>query len=145
MSSTRQKLAIVSAEFNRRYTKAMEEGAVGELKSVGYDDSEIIVCRVPGAFELPIMAKHLIVNKKVDGVLCYGVVIKGETDHYNYVCQAAAEGCLQVALETLKPVMFGVLTVNNHKQAFDRIWGKKGNKGAEVARGLLDTLKTMSF
>ena len=139
-----KKVAIISAEFNRRYTKAMEEGAVSELKASGFKDSDIIMCTVPGAFELPLMAKHLIVNKNVDGVLCYGVVIKGETDHYDYVCQAATEGCLKVGLETLKPVMFGVLTVNNHKQVYDRIWGKKGNKGAEVARGLLDTLEAMS-
>ena len=139
-----KKVAIVSAEFNRRYTKALEEGALSELKAAGFQDSDIIKCKVPGAFELPLMAKHLILNKNVDGVLCYGVVIKGETDHYDYVCQAATEGCLKVGLETLKPVMFGVLTVNNHKQVYDRIWGKKGNKGAEVARGLLDTLETMS-
>lgn len=139
-----KKVAIISAEFNRRYTKAMEEGALEVLKEAGFKDSDLISCTVPGAFELPIMAKHMIVNKGVDGVLCYGVVIKGETDHYDYVCQAATEGCLNVGLETLKPVMFGVLTVNNHKQVFDRIWGKKGNKGAEVARGLLDTLETMS-
>lgn len=140
-----KKIAIISAEFNRRYTKAMEDGAVEELKKAGYADSDYMLCTVPGAFELPLMAKHLIINKGFDGVLCYGVVIKGETDHYDYVCQAATEGCLKVGLETLKPVMFGVLTVNNHKQVHDRIWGKKGNKGAEVARGLLDTLKTMSL
>ena len=82
-------------------------------------------------------------NKSVDAVLCYGVVIRGETDHYDYVCQAATQGCLQVGLETLKPVQFGVLTVDNYKQLHDRIWGKKGNKGREVALGLLDTLKAL--
>lgn len=140
-----KKIAIVSADFNRRYTKAMEEGAVEELIKAGYKKEDYSLFRVPGAFELPLMSKHLILNKGFDGVLCYGVVIKGETDHYDYVCKAATEGCLQVGLETLKPVMFGVLTVNNHKQVQDRIWGKKGNKGAEVARGLLDTLKAMSI
>lgn len=138
-----KKIAIISADFNRRYTKALEDGAMEELQKAGYEKEQIIKVLVPGAFELPLVAKHLILNKKADGVLCYGVVIKGETDHYDYVCQAATEGCLKVGLETLKPVMFGVLTVNNHKQVHDRIWGKKGNKGSEVARALLQTFEAM--
>ena len=137
------KIGIVTAEYNSRYTYALRDGAVEALVEGGVSKDDIVLQSVPGAFELPLIAKHLIVNKGLDAVLCYGVVIKGETDHYDYVCQAATQGCLQVGLETLKPVQFGVLTVNNHKQLHDRIWGKKGNKGREVALGLLETLKAL--
>ncbi len=137
------KIGVITAEFNSRYTYALRDGAVEALIEKGVSKENIIMKSVPGAFELPIVAKNLILNHGVDGVLCYGVVIRGETDHYDYVCGAAADGCLQVGLETLKPVQFGVLTVDTHKQLFDRIWGKKGNKGREVALGLLDTLEAM--
>lgn len=137
------KIGVITAEFNPKYTHALRDGALEGLKENGVSESDIIMRSVPGAFELPIVAKSLIQNHGVDGVLCYGVVIRGETTHYDYVCQAAADGCLQVGLETMVPVQFGVLTVENHKQLFDRIWGKKGNKGKEVALGLLDTLKAL--
>jgi 6,7-dimethyl-8-ribityllumazine synthase len=137
------KIGIVTAEFNSRYTHALRDAALEVLNEKGFESKNIIVKSVPGAFELPIVAKSLIQKHKVDGVLCYGAVIRGETDHYDYVCGAAADGCLQVGLETLKPVQFGVLTVDNRKQLFDRIWGKKGNKGREVALGLLDTLEAL--
>ncbi len=135
------KIGVVTAEFNSKYTHALRDGALEGLKECGVTD--IVMRSVPGAFELPIVAKSLIQNHGVDGVLCYGVVIRGETDHYDYVCRAATDGCLQVGLETMKPVQFGVLTVDTHKQLFDRIWGKKGNKGREVAVGLIDTLKAL--
>ncbi len=137
------KIGIVTAEFNSRYTRALRDGAIKVLLDKGVFKKDIILKSVPGALELPIVAKNLILNHKVNGVLCYGVVIRGETNHYDYVCAGAARGCLQVGLETLKPVQFGVLTVSTHKQLFDRIWGKKGNKGSEVALGLLDTLEAL--
>jgi len=139
-----KKIGIVTAEYNSKYTHALRDGAFEALVENGISKENIILKSVPGAFELPLVAKHLIQNQGLDAVLCYGVVIKGETDHYDYVCQAATQGCLQVGLETLKPVQFGVLTVDNHKQLHDRIWGKKGNKGREVALGLIDTLKALS-
>lgn len=138
------KIGIVTAKFNTRYTRALKEAGFEALIEKGVSKKNIVFKSVPGAFELPLVAKDLILNKGVDAVLCYGVVIRGETDHYDYVCAAAAEGCLKVGLETLKPVQFGVLTVDNHKQLYDRIWGKKGNKGREVALGLLDTLEALS-
>ena len=139
-----KKIGIVTAEYNSKYTYALKDGAFEALVENGIPKENIILKSVPGAFELPLVAKSLIQNQGLDAVLCYGVVIKGETDHYEYVCQAATQGCLQVGLETMKPVQFGVLTVNTHKQLYDRIWGKKGNKGREVALGLLDTLKALS-
>lgn len=137
------KIGVVTAEFNSRYTYALREGGVKALLESGYQNQDIINRTVPGAFELPLVAKHLIQNHGVDGVLCYGVVIRGETDHYDYVCHAAMKGCVEVGLETMKPVMFGVLTVDTHKQLYDRIWGRKGNKGYEVAKGLIDTLEAL--
>lgn len=134
------KIGIVTAEFNTKYTKQLEEGGIKALLERGIATENIVIKTVPGAFELPIVAKHLINNHGVAGVLCYGVVIRGETDHYDYVCAAAQQGCLQVSLETMKPAAFGVLTVDNHEQIIDRLGGKKGHKGSDVAHGLIDTL-----
>lgn len=138
------KVGIVTADFNSIYTNELEQGALSYLEEMGCSGENIHAVRAPGAFELPILAKHLVKNHNVDGVCCFGVVIKGETDHYDYVCSAAQQGCLQVGLEFLKPVMFGVLTVDNHKQVQDRVWGKKGNKGREVASALWSTLLTLN-
>ncbi len=137
------KIGIVTAEFNEKYTSQLEEGGVSALLERGFKKEDIIFRKVPGAFELPLVAKHLINEHKVSGVLCYGVVIRGETDHYDYVCAAAQQGCLQVSLETMKPAAFGVLTVNNHEQIVDRLGGKKGHKGKDVANGLVDTLEAL--
>lgn len=124
------KAGIVWAEFNQRYTSAMKDAAVNYLKA---QDVSVVEFNVPGAFELGLAAQHLIENEACDFTVCIAVVIRGETSHYDYVCKAAQEGCLQVALKTSKPVGFGVLTVDTYEQLYDRIWGAKGNVGEHAA------------
>lgn len=132
------KVGIVTAQFNDQYTQELENGAKKFLQSVNVDD--IHVLKVPGAFELGLGAQTFFEDYGCDYVICLGVVIKGETDHYDYVCKAAQEGCLRVSLDYSKPVAFGVLTVNNYEQMYDRIWGRKGNNGYHVAKAGYDTV-----
>ncbi|MCO5114362.1 MAG: 6,7-dimethyl-8-ribityllumazine synthase [Bdellovibrionaceae bacterium] len=136
------RVGIVTAEFNAQYTQELEDGAKRFLASVGVTD--IHVLKVPGAFELGLGAKFFLKEKKCDYAICLGVVIRGETDHYDFVCKAAQEGCLQVSLEMEKPVAFGVLTVNNYEQMYDRIWGRKGNNGYHVAKAGYDTVMNLN-
>lgn len=123
---------IVKAQFNLRYTEALKSGALDYLKKNNISDT--VCLDVPGAFELGLGAQELIMQKKCDFVICLGVVVRGETAHFDYVCKAAQEACLQVSLKTSKPVSFGVLTVNTYQQLYDRIWGKLGNNGAHAAK-----------
>lgn len=130
------KAGIAWAQFNEKYTSAMRTAALNFLETKGI--SQIVDFKVPGAFELGLAAQHLIDNEKCDFVICLGVVIRGDTTHYDYVCKAAQEGCLNVSLKTSKPVGFGVLTVENFQQLYDRIWGDKGNAGEHAAKAAYD-------
>ncbi len=138
------KIGVVVAEFNREITLKLEEGALAFLKEKGIKEKDIELVHVPGAFEIPLVAKALLKAKKVDAVIALGAVIRGETTHYDYVCQAAERGCTQVQLEFVKPVVFGVLTTENEEQALDRVGGKHGHKGrdaAETALRMAEVLK----
>jgi len=129
-------IAIVTALFNPKITKALEAGAIAQLAKHGLEPYARVY--VPGAVELPLAAKNLLEIKNVDAVVALGLVIRGETTHYDYVCQAAERGCSQLQLEYNKPVAFGVLTTENREQAEARAGGAKGNKGAESLQVVLD-------
>lgn len=131
------RIGLVVSEWNGRVTEALLQGALSALKELGADEESLLVERVPGAFELPYGAKLMARMTDVDGIICLGCVIRGETPHFDYVCQAATQGILQVGLELELPVIFGVLTVDTLEQAVDRAGGKHGNKGAEAALALL--------
>jgi 6,7-dimethyl-8-ribityllumazine synthase len=138
------KIGIVVAEFNRDVTSKLEEGALAFLKEKGLKNNSLELIRVPGAFEIPLVAKALLKKKNIDAVIALGAVIRGETTHYDYVCQAVERGCTMLQLEFVKPVVFGVLTTENEQQAFDRLGGKHGHKGrdaAETALRMVETLK----
>jgi 6,7-dimethyl-8-ribityllumazine synthase len=140
------KIGIVVAEFNRDVTSKLEEGALAFLKEKGVKSKEIELIHVPGAFEIPLIAKALLKIKKVDAVIALGAVIRGDTTHYDYVCQAVERGCTMLQLEFVKPVVFGVLTTENEEQAFDRVGGSHGHKGrdaAETALRMIETLKNL--
>jgi 6,7-dimethyl-8-ribityllumazine synthase len=138
------KIGIVVAEFNRDVTSKLEEGALAFLKEKGFKSKDIELIHVPGAFEIPLVAKALLKKKSTDAVIALGAVIRGETTHYDYVCQAVERGCTMLQLEFVKPVVFGVLTTENEEQAFDRVGGKHGHKGrdaAETAIRMIEILK----
>ena len=117
---------------------ALRDGALRGLARVGVADDDIIEAWVPGAFELPLAAKALAQSGKVDAVVCLGTVIRGDTPHFDYVCDQAAHGIQRAQMDTGIPVMFGVLTVNTEQQALDRSGPGPDNKGDEAAVGAVE-------
>jgi 6,7-dimethyl-8-ribityllumazine synthase len=125
------RVALVVARFNRDITEELLNGAETVLRK--HDAEHVLVVWVPGAFELPLVAKRLASNHAIDAVVCLGAVIRGETPHFEYVAGEAAAGIARAALDTGKPVIFGVLTVDNRDQARERLGGTEGHKGEEAA------------
>lgn len=127
------KIGIVVSEWNREVTDALLEGAFQVLQSCAVQKNNIIVKYVPGSFELPLSAQYMIKYCNTDAVICLGSVIQGETRHFEFICQAVANGIIQVGTLYNVPVIFGVLTTDNMQQAVERSGGKHGNKGIEAA------------
>ena len=124
-------VGIVVSEWNSEYTNGMLNGALKVLKDCGVLEESIRIVHVPGSFELPLASQMLL--EHVDGVIAIGSVIRGETSHFDYVCEAVSQGIKDVNLKTGKPVAFCVLTDNNAEQAAARSGGEHGNKGIEAA------------
>lgn len=126
-------IAIIYSEFNPEITSALKQGAVDRLLELGLNNTQIKVIAVPGAVEIPYTALLLAKQKKFDAMITLGCVIRGETSHYDYVCDQVSQGCQRVMLDYEIPVIFGVLTTENEAQAFDRVGGAHGHKGREAA------------
>lgn len=127
------KVGIVVARFNEFITSKLLGGAMDGLLRHDVKEQDIDVAWVPGAFEIPLIAKKMAKSGKYDAVICLGAVIRGATSHYDYVCNEVSKGIASVSLECEKPVLFGVLTTNNIEQAIERAGSKAGNKGYECA------------
>ena len=134
------KIGIVCARFNEFITSKLLGGAMDGLIRHGVKDENVDVAWVPGAFEIPVVAKRMAETGKYDAVLCLGAVIKGSTDHYDYVCAEVSKGIATVSLQTGLPVMFGVLTTDNIEQAIERAGTKAGNKGYDVALSAVEMI-----
>lgn len=132
------RFAIVAARFNQLIVDRLVAGAADAFARHGVPDSNIDLVWVPGAFELPPVARKLAASGNYQAVVCLGCVIQGETDHYDYVCGPTASGIAQASLETGVPVIFGVLTCETLEQAMNRAGGKAGNKGAEAALAMIE-------
>ena len=139
-SAKDMKIGIVISDWNEQITDGLYKGAIEALSSHGC--TQIIHKNVPGSFELPLGAQFLLEYTDVDAVICLGSIIKGETKHFDFVCEATALGIKDVALKYNKAVIFGVLTDNNLQQAIDRSGGKLGNKGYEAA---ITAIKMVAF
>lgn len=137
------RFAVVAAKFNRDIVDKLVAGALNALNERGVADDAVDLVWVPGSFELPLVAQRLAASKKYVAVICLGAVIKGETDHYEYVCRGATDGILQAGLTTGVPVLFGVLTCQTEEQAIDRAGGKAGNKGADVAQAAIEIVNLL--
>jgi 6,7-dimethyl-8-ribityllumazine synthase len=135
--------AIVAARFNELVVDKLTAGAISAFKRYGVADANVTVVRVPGSFELPLVAQKLAASKKYAAVLCLGAVIQGDTDHYDYVCSATTSGIAQASITTGIPVIFGVLTCNTMEQALDRAGGKAGNKGADAALAAIEMVNLL--
>jgi len=125
-------IAVVAARFNAYLTDQMTDIAVDRLKNLGVADKDVVVVQAPGAFELGLIARQLASRGDIDAVICIGVVIKGDTDHYEFVARAATEGVAQAGMDSGKPVIFGVLTTDNTEDAVVRIGHSSGYADAAV-------------
>jgi 6,7-dimethyl-8-ribityllumazine synthase len=130
---TGKRFAIVVSEWNTDVTHALYTGAFETLLKYGATENNVIRIQVPGSFELSLGAQKMAEKQDIDAVICLGCVIQGETRHFDFICQAVADGITNVSLKYNKPVIFGVLTPNTQEQAMDRAGGKHGNKGDEAA------------
>jgi 6,7-dimethyl-8-ribityllumazine synthase len=133
LNAENKKFAIVSSRFNELVVKELHAGAYSTLIRSGAIEANIDEVYVPGAFEIPMCAKALAETKKYDGIICLGAVIRGDTTHYDYVCNEVAKGISTVQLTTGVPCSFGVITTENLEQALLRSGSKAGNKGSEAA------------
>lgn len=138
-----EKFCIILARFNDFIGGKLLDGAIDELQRHGVDNEDIDVIRVPGAFEIPVVAKKCAKSGKYSAIITLGAVIKGSTSHYDYVCAEVSKGVAAVSLETEVPVIFGVLTTDNIEQAIERAGTKAGNKGADAAKSAIEMANLM--
>ena len=128
-----KKFGVVVSEWNNEITHALMSGAIETLLKHGAKKENIIIKNVPGSFELTLGAQTLAQIENIDAVLCLGCVIQGETAHFDFICNAVAQGITTLNIKFNKPVVFGILTTHTLQQAIDRSGGKHGNKGDEAA------------
>lgn len=133
-----KKFAIVAGRFNDFVTEKLVGGALDALLRSGAEDKDIEIYKVPGAFEIPLVAKRVAEARRVDAIICLGAVIRGSTPHFDYVAAEAAKGVAAVTMETGLPVIFGVLTVDTIEQAVERAGTKHGNKGFAAAMAAVE-------
>lgn len=137
------RFAILVARFNGAIVEGLLDGAVDTLKRHGVSEDNILIVRVPGAYELPVVAKKVAARSDIDAVIALGAVIRGATAHFDFVAGECAGGLSTVALETGKPVAFGVLTTDTIEQALERAGTKAGNKGVDVAMTALEMVSLL--
>lgn len=127
------RVAVVAARYNPKVADGLLQGSLLALQGIGIPEQEIEIYRVPGAFELPLLAKQIAKTGKFDAVVCLGVVIRGDTSHFDYVCEGVTQGLMRATLETEIPMAFGVLTTDNEAQALARSSDDEHNKGREAS------------
>ena len=132
------KIGIIASRFNEFITSKLVSGAEDCLVRHGVDGDDISVAWVPGAFEIPVIAKRMAASGKYDAVIALGAVIRGATSHYDYVCAEVSKGVAAVSLDTGVPVLFGILTTDTIEQAVERAGTKAGNKGSDCAMSALE-------
>jgi 6,7-dimethyl-8-ribityllumazine synthase len=132
------RFAFVAARFNDFVVEPLIRGALDALKRHGASEKQIEIVRVPGAFDIPIVARKLALSRRYDALIALGAVVRGQTPHFDYVAGECASGLARIALESGVPIAFGVLTTDTMEQAVDRAGGKGGNKGADAALAAIE-------
>ena len=132
------RFVVVAARFNDFVVESLLRGALDALKRHGAAEKQIEIVRVPGAFDIPLVARKLALSRRFDAVIALGAVVRGQTAHFDYVAGECASGLSRIALESGVPVAFGVLTTDTMEQAVDRAGGKAGNKGADAALAAIE-------
>jgi 6,7-dimethyl-8-ribityllumazine synthase len=143
LSAQGLKFGIVAARFNDFITARLVDGALDGLVRHGASDADIDIVKVPGAFEIPLVARQLVKTRKYDAVICLGAVIRGATPHFEYVSSEVSKGVASVSLEASVPVIFGVLTTDTIEQAIERAGTKSGNKGWDSALSAIEMANLM--
>ena len=143
LQGTGRKIGIVVARFNSFISEKLLEGAIDSLLRSGVNTDDIVVARVPGAFEIPLVAQKMAKSGRHDAVICLGAVIRGATPHFDYVAGEVSKGTAQVMLDAGIPVLFGVLTTETIEQAIERAGSKAGNKGSDVAIAALEMINLL--
>jgi 6,7-dimethyl-8-ribityllumazine synthase len=139
MEAGGRRFAVAVSRFNEVVTSRLLDGALAAFRRHGVSEADVEVAWVPGAFELPLVARNLAATDRFDAVVCLGAVIRGETDHHRHVAGQAAAGIQRVMLETGVPCIFGVLTTDTLEQAVDRAGGGHGNRGWSAATAAIET------
>ncbi len=139
-----KKIGIIVSRFNSFVSERLLEGALDSLIRSGAEEEAIDVVRVPGAFEIPLMAQKMAKSGNYDAVICLGAVIRGATSHYDLVANEAAKGIAQVGLDSGVPTIFGVLTTDTIEQAIERAGSKAGNKGSEAALAAIEMINLLN-
>ncbi len=134
------KVAIINSRFNSFICDRLQDGALDALKRHGISDEQISVFKVPGAFEIPLLARKLADSKKYDGIVCLGAVIRGDTPHFDYVAAEVSKGIATTSIDSGVPIAFGILTTNTIEQAIERAGSKAGNKGWDATVTLLEMI-----
>ena len=138
LTTNGEKFCIIISRFNEFIGSKLLSGAIDELRRHGVNENDIDIVWVPGAFEIPVIAKKVAKSEKYNAIITLGAVIKGSTGHYDYVCAEVSKGIAKVSLETGIPVIFGVLTTDNLEQAIERAGTKAGNKGSDAAKTAIE-------
>jgi 6,7-dimethyl-8-ribityllumazine synthase len=138
-----KKFCIIVSRFNSFIAEKLLEGALDTLVRSGVADDDIEVARVPGAYEIPLVAQKMARSDRFDAIICLGVIIRGATPHFDFVANEAAKGIAQVSMDSGLPVMFGVLTTDNIEQAIERAGSKAGNKGSDCAVAALEMISLL--
>ena len=142
-TTAEEKFCIIVSRFNDFIGSKLLSGAIDELKRHGVSEDNIDVVKVPGAFEIPVIAQKFAQTSRYDAIITLGAVIKGSTPHFDYVSAEVSKGVAQVSLQTGVPVIFGVLTTDNIEQAIERAGTKAGNKGYDVACAAIEMINLM--
>jgi 6,7-dimethyl-8-ribityllumazine synthase len=137
------RFAVIVSRFNAEITAGLLRGALAALRAAAVADADVTVVRVPGAFELPLTARHLAESGRFDAVIALGCVIKGDTMHFEYIAESVSHGLMHVSTSTRVPVAFGVLTTLNEQQAIERAGDGPGNKGQEAAAAAIEMATLM--
>ena len=134
------KITVVASRYNNFVVERLLEACLNTLKKAGLKDQDITIVHVPGAFEIPSTVQHVIKHTPCDAVITLGAVIRGETPHFDYICSECTRGLGEISITNDIPVIFGVLTVENTKQAMDRAGDEESNKGAEAAQAAIEMI-----
>lgn len=139
-----KKIGIIISRFNQFISERLLEGALDALYKLGAEEQDIFIYKVPGSFEIPMLAKKLAKANKVEGIICLGALIRGDTPHFDYLSAEVTKGLAQISMDEDIPVSYGILTVDTIEQGIERAGTKAGNKGYDSAFALIETLNLVS-